>query len=155
MDDTSRVLRGPFSIAGWAVAVAWLAVGTVAWLRLAEPLNWIVPVFCVLAGLGTAYVSWGLVVRVGAGGVSGVGVPAIAWEDIEHVGVRPGVVSVPFLTVRRGRALDELPLDGIAGFGRGSAVRMAQEVADAGGLGEVVVEGASRASAAGRRGIPQ
>lgn len=154
MAAATRVLRGPFSIGGWVVAVLWLPVAALAASRVAEPWNWALGVFSVLAGIATAFVARGLVVRVSDTGVSTVGVPEVAWEDIEHVGVRPGLVSVPHLAVRRGRALEELPLDGVATFGRAAAVRWAQQVADAGGLGEVVVRGATRASGPGRRGLP-
>lgn len=146
-------LRGQLATVGWLVAVLWLGVAAFAWWRLDQPWNWAVTAFAVLAAAGTAFVSRGLVVRVADAGVSGDGVPTVAWGDVEHVGVHPGWVSVPYLAVRRGRAIDELPLDGIAGFGRGPAVRLAQQVADAGGLGEVVVAAPTRSSGSPRRGV--
>lgn len=154
MDASTRVLRGPFTLVGWGVAVLWLAVGAFALLRLAEPWNVALAGFAAVAAVATGAVARGLVVRIRDTGVSAVGVPEVAWEDVEHVGVRRGLVSVPYVTVRRGRALDDLPLDGIACFRPGGALRLAREVADAGGLGEVrLPELGRRPSGAGRRGL--
>ena len=153
MDASARVLRGHFSLAGWAVSAAWVALAVAAAWRMAEPWNWVVAAFSVAASGATAVVARGLAVRGRDTGVSGAGLPEVAWEDVEHVGVRGRAVSVPYLSVRRGRALDDVALDGIACVGQAPALRLAQQVADAGDLGEVVVAGAERPSGPGRRGI--
>ena len=155
MDAPARVLRGHFSFAGWAVAGAWVALAVAALWRMAEPWNWVVGVFSLASSVATAVVARGLAVRVGDAGVSAAGLHEVAWEDVEHVGVRGRAVAVPYLSVRRGRALEDVPLDGIACVGRGPALRLAQEVADAGALGQVVVAGAQRSSGPGRRGIAE
>lgn len=152
MDTSDRVLRGPLALVGWAVAVAWLAVGAVAWVRFGEPWAWVFAAVSAGASIATALVSHGLRVRMGADGVSPHGGGEVRWADIDHVGVRRGWLSVPYLAVRVGRALDEVPLDGIATFGRAGALRLAGEVADAGQLGEVVLP-EPRAAGRGRRGI--
>lgn len=62
-------------------------------------------------------------------------------------------MNIPFLVVRRGRALDEVPLDGIASLRRGTALRLAQELADLGDLGEITVVEPADHPVRGRRGI--
>ncbi len=151
-DVEPRTLRGPFLVVGLVVAAAWLALGVVGALRLTSPWNIVVAAVAVVATAVTAWISWGLRVKVADTGVSASGMPEIAWEDIEHVGVRSGLVAVPYLSVRRGRALDDMPLDGIAGLGTGMATRLAERLAAAGDLGDVVVSG-SRRSGGGRRAI--
>lgn len=154
MDATPRVLRGPLAWVGWAVAAAWLGLGVVAWLRFGEPAGWVIAGVSALAAAATGVVSNGLRVLVSEAGVTLAGGHEVAWEDVDHVGVRSGLVSVPYLAVRVGRALDDVPLDGIAAFGRSGALRLAEQVADAGSLGEVRMAGGQRPTGRGRRGIP-
>lgn len=152
MNDT-RVLRGSFPLAGWLVAAGWIAVAVFSVVRLVEPWHWIVMVVSLLAAAATVWVSLGLRVRIVDEGIVAAGIPLVPWERIDHIGVRTGVVNIPFLVVRRGRALDEVPLDGIASLRRGTALRLAQELADLGDLGEITVVEPADHPVRGRRGI--
>ncbi len=154
MEQPGRSLRGPFATFGWVVAAGWLGVGGLAWWRLPEPWGWVVAGCCLLAAVATALVARGLRVDLGPAGVAGPGLAEVPWSNIDHVGVRSGLAHVPFIVVQRGRALDEVALDGIAAFSRRAAVALAEQVADAGDLGDVVIPDKPQASGPGRRGIP-
>lgn len=152
MEPTPRVLRGPFALAGWAIAAAWVVLGVFAAWRLGQPVGWAIAAAALVAAALTAWIARGLVVRLTDVGVSGSGLPEIAWQDIEHVGVRGRLVTIPFVAVHRGRALDDLTLDGIASPSRAKALALAHQVAEAGGL-EVIES--TRVVATGRRALKE
>lgn len=132
-------LRGPFVVLAWVVTVAWLTLTPVLFVVLPAPSNAAFAVVAALAGIATGWVAWSMAVRVGPDGITLPGRDRIAWSDVDEVALVSGAVTVPVVTIRSGRALADVPLDGLAGVGRDSSVarRLAERVADAGDLGPV------------------
>lgn len=134
-------LQGPFALFAWAVTVAWLGLAAAVLVVLPPPAHVAFAVAAVLAGVATGWVARSMAVHVGPDGITLPGRERIAWSDVDEVALVPGAITVPVVTVRVGRALADHPLDGLAGVGRASGVarRLAERVADFGGLGPVAL----------------
>lgn len=148
-----QVLRGPFTWLALAVALGWVALAGASLVLLSGPVSLAAALGCVVAAALTAWIAATLGVTVDADGVRVGRGGVTAWADVSSVDVRSGVLSVPVLSVRQGRALADVPLEGLAWWGRSSALAtgLAQRIADAGDLGAVGVRGGT--TAVGRRAV--
>ena len=100
----------------------------------------------------TAWLALSLRVRHDDAGIVLPRLGHVPWEQVHAVEVQPGLVSVPYVVVRQGRALADVALDGLAWFGGpdGYARGLAEQVAAAAGLDRVAVR-PPRGGSAGRR----
>ena len=143
-------LRGPVVWVAWIAVVGWLALGVGALVTLDAPLGtWLGLLWLVLAFV-TGAIAVSLGVGVGPDGVRLPGREPLAWDDIESVSIRTGVVWQPVVNVRQGRGLVGVPLEGLGWFGTGTARRLAERISGAGDLGPVTQVVARQAPA--RRG---
>ncbi len=131
-----RIHFGPIAVAAWVVAIGWIVLAV--WIFVAFEPSWATAAAWVasLAGLLTGWVAFSLRIVTDANGIRIPGEPQLAWEDVDSVGVRPGLLHLPVVITLQGRGLSEHPMEGL-GAGRRTAHKLAQKVADAGGLGPV------------------
>lgn len=131
-----RIHLGPFVLAAWLFAIGWVALAV--WIFLAQDAPWANAATAVagLAGLVTGWVAFSLRIVTDGQGIRIPGERKLSWDDIDSISVRPGLLSVPVAVTLHGRGVAEHPMEGLAA-GRRTARRLAQKVADAGGLGEV------------------
>lgn len=141
MDAASRTFAGPMIVVTWLVAVGWFVLAVLSLVWLPRPGGLLLGVGGILGGLVTSWMALSLRVRHDEAGIHLPRLGHVAWERVHAVEVQPGLVSVPYVVVREGRALDEVPLDGLAWFGGpdGFARTMAEQVAGAAGLSGVGV----------------
>ena len=153
MDSVSgakRTIVGPMAIATWVVAAGWAGLAVYAFVGLGSAWGIGIGAAALVGAAATGFIASTMSVSWDADGILIRGRGRLAWDDLDAVSLHPGIVSVPHLDVRVGRALDSIPLDGLAWFGRrGLAHASAERLASAGGLGEVRVP--SVAAAPGRR----
>lgn len=149
MSATRRTIVGPMAVLTWVVAAGWVALSVYSFLGLTSEWGIGIGIAAVLAAAATGYVAVTMAVSWNADGVLIRGRGRLPWDDLEAVTLHAGALSVPHLDVRTGRAVDSIPLDGLAWFGRRLAHASAQRLAAAAGLGEVRVRSASVAP--GRR----
>ena len=123
------------------MALGWFALGAGVSLTVVAPWNLAGAAVAVVLGVATAWVAAGLGVRVDGDGLRVGRAPRVPWDDVTAIALRPGPFVIPVVSVRRGRALVDLPLEGLAAPA-GLARRFAQRVADAGELGPVAVRAA-------------
>lgn len=150
-----RVLIGPMVVAAWVVAAGWLVIGGAAVASGTSPLTLTVAAAAVVLCVGTAWLGLRMIVRLTSSGVR-VGSRTVAWDDLEGVGVRrdAGPLNLPFLSVRQGRALVEVDLDGLASVGGPqAAVRAVAPIAQRAGVEPHVGTPAARRQR-GRRVLP-
>ena len=143
------LLIGPMVWLTAALCAVWVGVGVASFLMLSAPSGFIFAGVCLAGTTATAWLAVSMVVRHGPFGGHLPGHGEVLWGDIASIELQPGVISVPAVSVRHGRALSEVELGGLAWFGRRTSQRLAQRLADAGDLGEVVERGKS--AAPGRR----
>lgn len=145
-----RTLAGPMVWLTFVIAALWVVLGVGAYLALP---GWIGVAFVVAGGLGAVLTGWlaaSMLVRYGAFTVKLPGRGDVAWEEIADVSlVRAGLLQIPTVGLRQGRALEEIQLGGLAWFGTAVPLRLARKLSQAGERGEVTVRGA--ASVQGRR----
>lgn len=146
-------LSGPMVFLTWVVAAGWLALAIGSFVALGRPWGIVLGLVGLVGAAGTGWLARSMVVRWDADGLVLPGRGRTVWDDIERLEVQPGFVSVPMVALRQGRGLVDVPLDGLAWFGRAgrTASRLAGRVAEAGDLPEVSVRG--RAGAPGRRAL--
>lgn len=150
-----RSVTGPVTVFAWAVAVGWFVLATVVGATVPSPANVAGAAVAAVFGVATGWLAASLGVRVDADGLRVGRAPRIAWDDVAGLEVGPGRLTLPVASVRRGRALVDVSLDGLAGPA-GLARRLAQQVADAGELGPVGVrDAAGRGSARRALGEPR
>lgn len=139
--DSTRSFAGPMSVLTWLVAVGWFVLGLLSLVGLAFPSGIVLGVLGIGGGLATAWLALSLRVPYDDRGIQLPTLGHVAWEDVHGVEVQPGLVSVPYVVVRRGRALEEVPLDGLAWFGGpdGYARRLAEKVGVAADVEAVTV----------------
>lgn len=143
------MLVGPMVWVTAALCVVWIGVGAASFLLLRPPSGMVLAGVCLAGTSGTAWLALSMVVRHGPFSVHLPGHGEVSWSDIASIELQPGLLSVPTVSVRQGRALSEVELGGLAWFRRRTSQRLAERLAEAGGLGEVVVRG--RTAAPGRR----
>ncbi len=131
-----RIHFGPIAIVAWVVAIGWIALAV--WIFVGLEPSWATAAAWVasLAGLVTGWVAFSLRVVTDADGIRIPGEPKLAWDDVDSVLVRPGLLHLPMAVTHKGRGISEHPMEGLAA-GRRTARKLAQRVADAGGLGTV------------------
>lgn len=152
MDAQARTFSGPMIVVTWLVAVGWLILGALSFLGLPQPGGVALGVVGIVGGLVTSWLALSLRVRHDDAGIVLPRLGHVTWERVDAVQIQPGLVSVPYVVVRDGRALTDVPLDGLAWFGgpEGFARTMAEQVAAAAGLTDVAVR-PRRSAGQGRR----
>lgn len=153
MDASRRWFSGPMGVLTWLVALGWLALAAGSFVGLAAPGGTVLGVVGLAGALATGWLAVSMRVPCDAEGIVLPRVGRVPWSAIDAVEVHPGLVSVPVVSVRRGRALDEVPLDGLAWFGgpAGVARTLAERVARQAGIDDVGVR--TERSARGRRAL--
>lgn len=131
-------VTGPVTVFAWAVTAGWVVLAAGVAVTLASPLNVAGAAVALLLGVATGWLASSLGVHLDGDGLRVGRAARIAWDDVASIDVDPGRLVLPVASVRRGRALVDVPLDGLAGPAA-LARRLAQRVADAGDLGPVVV----------------
>ncbi len=150
MSAARRTIVGPMAAVTWVVAAGWAALAVYSFVELGTAWGIGIGIAAVVAAAATGYVASTMAVSWDADGVLIRGRGRLPWNDLESVSLHSGILSVPHLDVRAGRAVDSIPLDGLAWFGRrGLAHASAERLASMGGLGDVRVR--STSSAPGRR----
>ena len=146
----TRTLAGPMVWLTFLIAALWAGLGVGCFWAFP---GWIGIAFAVAGALGAVLTGWlaaSMVVRYGAFALKLPGRGEVPWEEVADVAVVPaGLVTIPAVSIRSGRALEEIQLGGLAWFGRGVPLRLAQKLAEAGDRGEVTVRGGTTAQ--GRR----
>lgn len=148
---TTRTTFGPMSILTAVIALGWAVLGVLSFLGLEPPAGIILGVVGAVGLVATAWLAWTMRIEHDVLCIVLRGRGRVPWEAVHSIEVQSGLVSVPVLTMREGRALVDVPLDGLAWFGRDNATThaLAERLAHDGGLGEVVVRPTS--GTAGRR----
>lgn len=148
-----QAIAGPMVVLAWLVAAGWLAVAVICPLTLPAPGGWVLGGVGAMGASLTAWLALSLRVRHDEAGLVLPGHGHVPWADVEAVGVRPGLVCVPLVEVRRGRAVAEVALGGLAWFGGpdGVARSLAERIAGLAGVAEVGVHTGS--TAPGRRAL--
>lgn len=131
-----RTHTGPLAIVAWVIALGWFALAVVIFLVFEDSWASLAAGLATLAGIVTGWIAFSLRVVTDAEGVRIPGQRPIAWDDIDSIEVKPGLLNVPQVVTRQGRGLIEHPVEGLAA-GRRRSVRLAQRIADAGELGSV------------------
>lgn len=128
-----RIHFGPIATVAWVVAIGWIALAV--WIFVALEPSWATAASWVasLAGVLTGWVAFSLRVVTDGEGIRIPGEPKLAWDDVDSIGVRPGPLHLPIVMTRQGRGISEHPMEGLAA-GRRTAQKLAQKVADVGGL---------------------
>ena len=147
----SRSVTGPAAALAWLVAVGWLALAAAVVLTVVAPWNLLGAAVAVVLGVATGWLASSLGVRVDGDGLRIGRAGRLPWDDVTAITLGPGRFVVPQASVRRGRALMDVPLDGL-GAPAGLARRLAQRVADAGELGPIGVR-TPEARGAARRAV--
>lgn len=152
MDASARTFAGPMVVVTGVVAAGWFVLAVLSLAFLQRPGGLVLGVGGLLGGLITSWLALSLRVRHDEVGVQLPRLGHVPWDRVHAVEVQPGLVSVPFVVVREGRALTDVPLDGLAWFGGpdGFARSLAEQVAAAAGLSEVGVR-SQRGGSRGRR----
>lgn len=145
-------LGGPMVLATWAVALGWAALSVGSFLALPAPLNGVVGVGAALGAAATAWLAVRLGVRYDAARIVLPGRGVTHWSDVLHIELDGRAIVVPVVGLRSGRGIEEVPLDGLAWFApSGVPRRLAQQLAEAGGLMEVTQR--QRGPRRGRRAL--
>ena len=150
---TARSFSGPMSVVTWFVAVGWFVLGLLSILGLAWPGGLIIGLIGIVSGLVTAWIALSLRVPYDDAGIELPKTGRVPWEKVHAVEIQPGLVSVPYVVVKEGRTLTDVPLDGLAWFGGpdGYARGLAEKVALAADVDAVTVRGVRGAK--GRRAL--
>lgn len=144
MDSVSaRSFSGPMTVVTWLVAVGWFVLGLLSLLGLSFPAGIVLGVLGIAGGLVTAWLALSLRIAHDERGIELPKVGHVPWERVHAVEIQPGLVSVPYVVIRHGRALTDVPLDGLAWFGGpdGYARGLAEQVARAADVETVTVRG--------------
>lgn len=152
MDGQARIISGPMVAVTGLVAVGWVVLGVLSFVGLPRPGGLLLGVAGLLGGLLTTWLALGMRVRYDEAGIVLPRLGQVAWEQVQGVQVQPGLVSVPYVVVRQGRVLTDVPLDGLGWFGGpdGVARTLADTIAEAAGGADVGVR-EHPARARGRR----
>lgn len=129
--ESARSFTGPMFVVTWLVALGWFVLGVLSVLGLSWPGGVILGVLGVVGGLATSWLALSLRIPYDDHGITLPHHGRVPWADVDAVQVQPGLLTVPYVVVRRGRALDEVPLEGLAWFGgpEGHARNLAEKVA--------------------------
>lgn len=149
-----RALVGPVVVAAWVIAGGWVAVAAAVLASNRGLVALTIAAASLLLAVGTAWVGFGMLVRVSAAGVL-VGRRLVPWNEVDGLAIRRGggpiPLQVPVLARRRGRALVEVELDGLARVGDPArAARAVLPIAEQGQV-EVAFLGHPASAAAARR----
>ncbi len=127
----------------WVVAVGWVALAAYSFVALAETIRWVLGGVSVVGALGTGWLASSLRIPYDDEGLRLPRRGHVGWDRVDSVDLTPGALSVPVLSLRSGRVLEEVPLDGLAWFGgpTGLARTLAEKVARAAGVKDVDVRG--------------
>lgn len=141
MEIQGRTFAGPMVVVTGLVAVGWFVLGALSFLGLPAPGGILLGLAGITGGLTTAWLALSLRVPYDEDGVVLPRQGRVPWSRVHAVEVQPGLVSVPYVVLRDGRALSDVPLDGLAWFGGpdGYAKDLAEGVAAAAGLSGVGV----------------
>ncbi len=141
MDAATRTFAGPMIVVTGLVSVGWFVLAALSFGWLPHPAGLLLGSGGVLGGLITAWLALSMRVAHDEAGLHLPRLGHVPWERVHAVEVQPGLVSVPYVVVREGRALTDIPLDGLAWFGgpEGFAGGLAEQVAAAAGLPGVEV----------------
>lgn len=152
MDATSRAFSGPMVVVTWVVAVGWLALAAYSFFALAEPIRWVLGGVSVAGALGTGWLASSLRIPYDDEGLRLPRRGHVRWDQVDSIDVTPGPLSVPVLSLRSGRMLEDVYLDGLAWFGgaNGLARTLAEKVARTAGVDAVGVRGGSSGTTPGR-----
>lgn len=152
MEEQNRRLAGPMVFVTGLVAVGWIVLAILSFIGLPRPGGLLLGAAGILGGLVTAWLALGMRIRHDDAGIHLPRLGHVAWEQVHAIEVLPGLVSVPYVVVRQGRALTEVPLDGLAWFGSSDGVArdLAQVLAQEAGVAEVGVR-PRRGGGKGRR----
>ena len=153
MEGQFRTFSGPMVVITGLVAVGWFVLGALSFVGLSRPAGLLLGAAGVLGGLVTAWLALSLRVRHDDAGIVLPRLGHVPWEQVHAVEVQPGLVSVPYVVVKEGRTLTDVPLDGLAWFGGpdGYARGLAEKVALAADVDAVTVRGVRGAK--GRRAL--
>ena len=149
-----RALVGPVVVAAWVIAGGWVAIAVAILVSNRSLVALAISAVSLLLGLGTAWVGFGMLVRVSAVGVL-VGRRLVPWAEVDGLAIRRGggpiPLQIPILARRRGRALVEVELDGLARVGDPArAARAVMPIAQRGQV-EVAFLGYPASASAARR----
>ncbi|MFV0405836.1 MAG: hypothetical protein ACK5LN_03275 [Propioniciclava sp.] len=143
-------LVGPLRTITWAVALGWLGLAAFGFWRLGYPWGWVLGGLGILAGLVTSWLGFTMRVRWDGAGIYLPTAGKVSWDQVDRVSLRRGLVTVPQVDIRDGRALQTFPLESLAWFGTSGAARaLAQRIANLAEAGPVQV--LDRARVASRR----
>ncbi|MDO5533262.1 MAG: hypothetical protein Q4F65_01235 [Propionibacteriaceae bacterium] len=150
-DLSTTRLSGPMVVVTWLVALGWVVLAIVSWVGLPAPGGIILAAVGSVAALLTGWLAATMVVSHDAEGVELPKLGRTEWADVQAIELHEGLVSVPYVVVRQGRTLTDVPLDGLAWFGGtdGLARTLAEKLAAAAGIDAVGVR--SKHAAPGRR----
>ena len=143
-ESTSGVLAGPMRIVTLAVALGWFVLAVFGFWQISPPGGWVIGGLGLVGAVVTAWLGLTMVVRWDADGIVLPGRGHTPWSEIDQVSLLPGVLAVPQVELHAGRAIETIPLDALAWFGKGRSLRLARQVADHVGTGEVRVIESSR-----------
>lgn len=135
------------------VAVGWLVLAGFSFWQLAPPAGFIVGGGALVGAAITGWLGLSLVLRWDVDGVILAGRGYTPWTEIDQVALHRGILSVPVVEIRRGRAIETIPLDALAWFGQRVPLSLAQKVAERTGTPDVLV--VERPRRRGRRGVGQ
>ncbi len=149
--ESTRWFSGPMVVVTAFVAVGWLVLAVAGWFGLAAPWNIVFAIVGVVGAAVTTGLATSRRVPYVHAGVRLPGQGYVTWSQVQAVDVTSGVLAVPVVSVRRGRALVDVPLDGLGWFGgpTGTARHLAERVARAAGVDAVGVR--DQRPTAGRR----
>lgn len=149
-----RTVSGPMAIVTWLVAVGWLALAVGSFVALGSPWSVLVGSFAVLGAAATGWVAQGMRVRYNAARLVLPGRGETDWSEVARIELQGRALVVPVVGLRAGRGIEEVPLDGLAWFGaRGTPRRLAEQLATAGGVGQVSRRERPAGGGRGRRAI--
>lgn len=153
-----RVLIGPMVVGSWVIAAGWLVIAGVSVAAGRSLTAYLLAGSALLLGVTTAVVGFWMVVRLTVDGVV-IGRQRVRWGDIDGLAVRrasgPIPVQLPILSIRQGRALMDIALDGLSSVGGpGAAVRAVRPIAEWAGV-EVSLLGQQQSGAGGARRVQE
>ena len=131
-----RRMSGPMVVITALIAIGWFVLGVLSFVGLQPPAGTVLGVGGIIGGLATAWLALSMRIIHDDEGIILPRRGRVSWDRIHSVEVQPGIVSVPYVVVSEGRALTDIPLDGLAWFGgpQGLAGDFAEKLAAAAGL---------------------
>lgn len=149
--NQTRAFVGPLATITALVAVCWLALATWALLGVGNTYGVLLGIVGVVSGILTGWLAWAMRVTWDDEGISLPGRGFEPWGVVDAVSLRKGFLTMPVVGVREGRAILEVPLEGLAWFGAGFPTGVAERIARAAGVEVTTVERGEKAASRGRR----